>query len=213
MKIVTFLITLQLATISLSAQSLFELYLMIPNQVALGDRYARESMIENYQAADKTLTKNTNYRLDKVDEKNGFMSVTGNMEGEWEMCYWNLVNKKLIAVYFQECGPVCHVGEFKFFIFQDNQLYEQDIEKIIPGYTSIYKDFFKNYTDQIEKELEEKDVTVTLLFEIPRKGKDIIAVLGNEDSRDSYSELVKGDRMLLKWENGKFTKDKIYWSE
>ena len=213
MRIVTIIILLQLTTLSLSGQTLFDIYLMLPDKVGLGDGTKRELMIKKYKAGDKTLGNNLHYRFDKVDEKNGFLSVTGIMEGHWEMCYWNTDGKKLIAVYFQGCGPVCYIEEFKFFLFQDNKLYEQDIENIIPGYQTIYSDFFINYSENIKKELNEKDITATLLFKIPREGKDIIALFGNEDSKENYSTFSKGDRMILKWDNGKFIKGKIFWNK
>lgn len=207
------IIFFQLTAISLSAQTLFDIYLMLPNKVGLGDQPTRELMIKNYRAGNKSLEGNLNYRFDTVDERNGFLSVTGAMEGQWEMCYWNIENEKLIAIYFQGCGPVCYIEEFKFFILQDNKLLEQKTEDIIPGYATLYDDFFINYSENTTKELKEKDIIATLLFKIPRKGKDIIALFGNEDSKETYSKFSKGDRMILKWDNGKFRKDKIYWSE
>jgi hypothetical protein len=210
---IALIIFFQLTTLSLSAQTLFDIYLMLPEKVGLGDRSTRELMIKNYHAGDKSLQGNINYRFDTVDERNGFLSVTGAMEGQWEMCYWNTQRNKLIAIYFQGCGPVCYIEEFKFFILQDNKLFEQKIENIIPGYKSIYNDFFIDYSENTKKELREKDIIATLLFKIPRKGKDIIAFFGNEDSKETYSKFSKGDRMLLKWDNGKFIKDKIFWSE
>lgn len=207
------IIFFQLTAISLSAQTLFDIYLMLPNKVGLGDQPTRELMIKNYRAGNKSLEGNLNYRFDTVDERNGFLSVTGAMEGQWEMCYWNIESEKLIAIYFQGCGPVCYIEEFKFFILQDNKLLEQKTEDIIPGYATLYDDFFINYSENTTKELKEKDIIATLLFKIPRKGKDIIALFGNEDSKETYSKFSKGDRMILKWDNGKFRKDKIYWSE
>ena len=61
--------------------------------------------------------------------------------------------------------------------------------------------------------MREKDIIATLLFKMPRKGKDIVALFGNEDSKETYSKFSKGDRMLLKWDNGKFVKGKIFWSK
>lgn len=213
MRAFAILIFTLLTSFCASAQTLYDIYLMLPDKVGLGDRAERQQMIRNHQMGNKKLGDKLYYRFDIVDEKNGFLSVTGGFEGIWEMCYWNLKDRKLIAVYFQGCGPVCYIEEFKFFTLQNGKMQPQDIEEIIPGYKTIYEDFFINYSENRKKELSDKHIIATLLFRIPRKGKDIIALFGNEDSKETYSKFSKGDRMLLKWHNGKFTKDKIYWSK
>lgn len=213
MRTLAILIFTLLTSFYVSAQTLYDIYLMLPDKVALGDRVTREQMVKNHQTGNKKLGDNLHYRFDIVDEKNGFLNVTGLFEGIWEMCYWNLGNKKLIAVYYQGCGPVCYIEEFKFFTLQNGKIQPQDIENVIPGYNTIYEDFFVDYSDNRKKELRDKDIIATLLFKIPRKGKDIIVLFGNEDSKETYSKFSKGDRMLLKWDNGKFTKDKIFWSK
>lgn len=61
--------------------------------------------------------------------------------------------------------------------------------------------------------MKEKDILATLLFELPKKGKDIMAKWGNEDKQSVYKTYGIGDRMLLKWNDGKFEKSKIYWNK
>lgn len=187
---------------------------MLPN-AGLGDAREREQMIENYKKGNTSL-KDVHYRFDIVDEANGFLSVTGAMEGKWEMCYWNLPdNKRLIAVYFQGCGPVCYIEEFQFFHFDGNKktFTPVDREIIIPGYKSIYDNFLLKDLTETRAQLKKDDVIATLLFRIPRKGKEIIAMFGNEESAGVYAKYAKGNRMTLTWDNGTFKKGKIYWEK
>jgi len=214
MKTILTVTLLQLTSLLTSGQTLFDIYLKLPERVALGDMRTREQMIQNYKDGNKTLGGEIIYRFDIVDEKNGFLSVTGAFEGIWEMCYWNLGDsKKLVAVYDQGCGPVCYIEGFRFYHFQDGKMVEQQKELIIQDYDTIYEDFFITYSENFKKELKKQDILATLLFKLPRTGKDIVAFFGNEDSKETYAKFSKGDRMLLKWDNGRFIRDKIYWSE
>ena len=155
-----------LTTLYASAQTLYDIYLMLPDKVALGDRVAREQMIKNYQTGNKKLGDKLYYRFDIVDEKNGFLNVTGGFEGIWEMCYWNLGKKKLIAVYHQGCGPVCYIKEFKFFTLQNGKIELLEIEDIIPGYKTLYEDFFIDYSDNRQKKLRDNDMLNTGVFNL-----------------------------------------------
>lgn len=214
MKTILIVAVLHLTCLVASAQTLFDIYLKLPAKGALGDEKTRQQMISNYKKGVKTTGSEINYRFDVVDENNGFLSVTGGIEGIWEMCYWNLDDgKKLVAVYYQGCGPVCYIESFKFYHLQDGKLVEQEKNTIIEGYDTLYENFFLDYSEKLKKELKDQEIIATLLFRLPRNGKDIIALFGNEYSKEIYSEFSKGDRMLLKWDNGKFKKDKIYWSK
>ncbi|MFZ6014424.1 MAG: hypothetical protein ACOYXT_29060 [Bacteroidota bacterium] len=197
---------------TLCGQNLFDLYTMLPDGAAMGDKTVRAQMIKDHKAGVSDLNK-VPYRFETVDEKNGFLSITGAFEGSWEMCYWNLGGDKLIAVYEQSCGPVCGVEKFNFYLLKGEKLTPQNTEVIIPGYKTIYNDFLLRNAEQTKKELEASDITATLLFKIPRQGKNILALFGNEDSDETYAKYSKGNRMVLKWANGKFVKDKIYWEK
>lgn len=209
-KIVIFLL---LTCFYVSGQSLYDFYIMLPDKVTLGNNAIRKQMVKNHKAGIKDIGGDIYFRLDVVDEKNGFLNVVGAFEGMWEMCYWNIENKKLIAVYMEGCGPVCYIEVFKFFIYDNGKLIPQEIESIIPGYKSIEKDFYTKYSENLIKELDKKDIRTSVLFRIPRKGKDIVAKFGDQYSKDDLSKFSNGNRMLLSWQNGKFIKSKIYWSK
>ena len=212
MKTILLVTLFQLVSLLVQGQTLFDLYRKLPDKDALlGNVKSREQMIQNFKNGKGTGDLYVGF--DVVDEKNGFLNITGAFEGIWEMCYWNMANNiKLVAVYQQECGPVCAINVFKFYRYENDKLVEEQIHHVIPEYEDIYDAFFID-GDTSKKKLDDQDIIATLLFRLPRKGKDIIAMFGNEESKDTYSKFAKGDAMLLKWDNGKFKKDKIYWKE
>jgi hypothetical protein len=194
---------------NLHSQTLIDLYKMLPQSSVLTDEKTTEKMIINYRSGQQSY--NIPYAFDIIDEKNGFLNITGGFEGNWEMCYWNIGSKKLVAVYYQACGPACYIERFEFFSFENGQLQNLRVEDVIPGYTTLYDEFFNGSPDSLKKELEKKDVGSALLFQLPRKGKDLLAIFGSEAEASEYKPYLKGDRRVLKFENGKFVKDKFYW--
>jgi len=184
---------------------------MLPEQATSGTKSEREQMINNYKSGNNKRTDNSRLKFETVDNKNGYLKVDA-LDGRWEMCYWNLPDEKLVAVYQEACGPSCYVEHFDFFKLTGGKLVLQNIDSIIPGYSSLQKDFYKKNATDVEKERKEKDVYVTVLFRIPTTGKDILAVLDIEENINNkpMSAFSKGNRMVLKWSNGKFAKDKIF---
>ncbi len=153
--------------------------------------------------------KGIRYAFEMVDIKNGYLKITGKMEGHIQMCYWNMTNgDKLIAIYQEGCGPVCYIEHFYFYEYNGEDFKSIDWHTIIPD---IYNDFFRGDINFQLEEMKNKDVLATLLFELPRTGKNIIAKWGNEDFQDIYKKYGLGDRMILIWDDGKFMKGEIYW--
>jgi hypothetical protein len=194
------------------SQTLFDIYKALPTGVALCDLPCREKMISNHKA--NKSTQDIHYRFNIADEKNGFLSVTGALEGRWEMSYWNLPNnKKLVAVYQEGCGPMCGIDIFKFFLYENGKIHLENIESVIPGYKTIYEDFFIQDPKASKLKLEDQDIITTLLLQLPRKGKTITAIFDIEGSTEVCSKYCKGNRMALEWNNGQFQKSKIYWDK
>src|SRR5688500_4972319 len=88
---------------NISAQSILDLYELLPERLTLGNQQTTEKIILNYREGHQH---DIPYRFDIVDEKNGFLTVAGPAQTVWEMRSWNLgQNKKLIAVYSHQCDP------------------------------------------------------------------------------------------------------------
>lgn len=60
-------------------------------------------------------------------------------------------------------------------------------------------------------EMKSLGFKISLLFQLPSKGKNITVKYGNEESNDIYEKWLKGNRMELVWKSGKFEKGKVYW--
>ncbi|HTN68351.1 MAG TPA: hypothetical protein VLZ33_02710 [Dysgonamonadaceae bacterium] len=149
-----------------------------------------------------------NYAFDIIDLRNGYLRLIGPFEGHIQMCFWNLTNgNKLIAIYEEGCGPVCYIVQFDFYEYNGKDFIPIKWQNIIPD---IYQFFFQDLASNIE-EMKQKDILATLLFELPRNGKNIVAKWGNEDTQETYKKYGVGDRMNLIWNDGKFTKGDIYW--
>jgi hypothetical protein len=179
------ILDISLLTISTSgiAQTLFDIYKNLPTGIVPCDLPCRDKMINNHKA--NKSTQDVHYRFNIADEKNGFLPVTGAFEGHWEMSYWNLPDsKKLVAVYQEGCGPLCALEIFKFFYYENGKIQSADIQSVIPGYKTIYEDFFIQDPKASKLKLEDQDIITTLLFQLPRKGKTITAIFDIEGSTE-----------------------------
>ena len=173
---------------------------------------SRETSIKNYKSSIKSRDL-VSYHLDTVDERNNYLKMSRFTAGTLEMRSWNLGTKQLVAVYEQVCDPICGITQFNFFVVNGKSIEKQNIEDIIPGYATIYDDFVikDNMTKELMEKFKRNEIIAYLLFRLPRTGNDITVLFGNEDTNETYTKFSKGNRMLLKWTNGTFVKDKIYW--
>lgn len=199
------------------SQNIVDFFEMIPNSFLNLTKEKRKEISKyslnnrNNEDISKDLsTYNIKYAF-VADIKNGYLWLEGAFDGHLEMCYWNISNgNKLIAVYIQGCAPVCSVYLFDFYLYNGKNIQKLNSDDIIPD---IYNDFFGKNIEKKQQNMKKKDILATLLFELPKKGKDIMAKWGNEDKQSVYKTYGIGDRMLLKWNDGKFEKSKIYWNK
>jgi len=218
LKVIFFLVLLA-SSVSGYSQNILDYFQMLPDSSVLGlTAGERKKIVEvskdnkNSEDAMQDISlRNVLYSFDVVDIKNGFLKVIGAMEGHLQMCYWNLKNgNKLIAVYQEGCGPECYVERFDFYNYDGKTFTVRPYEKTVP---EIYDDFFKADKAKALTDMETLDISASLLFELPRTGKNIIAKWGNTEDKEIYKEYAKGNRMVLLWDDGTFKKSDIYWSE
>ncbi|MCK9613087.1 MAG: hypothetical protein PHR81_02490 [Bacteroidales bacterium] len=203
-------------------QNILDYFQMIPDRSVTGIlRKDRAKIVavskdnKSYEDASKDMSElDIMYSFEMVDVSNGYLKMVGAMEGHLKMCYWNLKNGyKMISVYQEGCDPECEVAGFDFYIFDGDMYKNVPYEEIIPD---IYNDFFLTDTNSsrtvqvIKAEMGKKNISATLLFDLPQKGKDIIAKWGNSEDNQVYKEFAVGNRMLLKWNDGKFEKAKYF---
>lgn len=213
-------IILLITNFSISAQTLFDLYLKLPEQNAMTDIESRKKMIAVFKSKESNFNTENGvfYYFDAVDHKNGYMTIAGTFEGSWSMCYWKLKNgNKLVAVLQIGCGPVCCVENFDFFVFDGLSLKKTKQ----PAVKSINDSDFFSYTQEKLNSLYDKyDMPMSLLFKLPQYGKNITALIYCEfdnpgsDFEKYLRPYQKGNRLTLKFqEDGIFTKGKLYTEE
>lgn len=198
------------------SQTIVDFFETVPDSSILGLTIEQRKEIVKYSIDNKSVkdaykdfsNNQIDYAFDIIDIKNGYLRLIGAFEGHIQMCYWNLKNgNKLISIYFEGCGPVCYIEQFDFYEYNGKDFKPIDWHLIIPD---VYDDFFIDQKSGI-KEMKQKDILATLLFDLPRTGKNIVAKWGNEDSQETYKKYGHGDRMILNWDDGKFKKGDIYW--
>ncbi len=217
-KNVVLIIVLMFA-LNVHSQKITDFFLMLPDSSVMYLPKADRELIVKHSADNVTKDDmyldfeqgKVNYGFSIMDIKNGYLELTGMMEGRMQFCYWNKADgTKLIAAYEEGCGPVCGVVSFDFYVYDGKKLTPVKRSDIIPD---IYDDFFTGDPEKQKAEIEKEDVFATLLYELPRTGKNITAKFGNEESQAYYKKYAKGDRMELIWNDGTFKKGKFYWVE
>lgn len=149
-------------------------------------------------------------RIGVRDIRNGYMNLTGTIEGVWEMCFWNTADKgKLVAVNVRSCGPVCGTRLFFYRLDADGVL-QPDPEvwsalerQLEPG------DFYQKGRLG-PRELEAlKNLAKTAVYDLPRLGRDIVARRDeNAPPEKGVPEmLMRSDpRVVFVWDGMSFTK-------
>ena len=217
-KIIVTLIVALSITASGYSQDIIHFFKNVPDSSIMNiSKYDREKIVKQSidnrsdDDAHKDLSiDGVNYAFNVVDIRNGYLSLTGFFEGRFQMCYWNLKNgNKFIAVYCEDhhtLGAV--VGSLCFYEYNGKSYKPIDRDKVIPN---IFDDFLGDNKEAKLKKMGEDETYASVIYQLPRKGKNIIAKWGNMDGQEAYREYGIGDRMVLVWNNGTFTKGKIYW--
>ena len=217
MKHIFFLLFFTSLSVASFSQTIIDFFESIPDSSLLNLTKEERKEIVKYSIDNKTeddaikdlMGDKINYTFSVVDLRNGYLRMIGAFEGHIQMCYWNMKDgKKLVAIYSEGCGPVCYVAQFDFYEYDGVDFKPINWRSIVP---EIYLDFFGENSKSKTEELNKEDILATLLFELPRNGKNITAKWGNEDSQETYKKYGIGDRMNLIWNDGNFIKGEIYW--
>ena len=201
------------ATYSLSAQTILDLFKWLPDSVIPQlDQPSREYLVAvqtNDESIDFDNLKEMLYTFESVDIKTNYLKIISS-EDFIEMFSWNISSgSKMIAIYKQECKSICNVERFDFFRFNGSEYEPLFFNDIMPN--DIQLDFFKNDMLGSLNEMKSKGYKFSLLYTLPKKGKNIVVKFGNEETTDIYQKWLKGNRMELVWKSGVFEKGKVYW--
>lgn len=198
-------------------QNIMELFTHVPDTSVFGLSYDERSLIVKHSADNQTIEdafddinqRGVYYAMSIVDVKNGYLEMVGPFEGDMAMVYWNMTNgNKLVAIKIVTCGPVCVTEQFHFYEYDGLDFIPRSPRDIVPVQ---YNDFIKGDIAHQTAAMEKNDIVATLLFELPRQGKNIIARWGNERDAGDYKPYAKGNTMILQWNDGKFKMSVPEW--
>lgn len=180
MKKLIILFLIMLVASQSKAQNIIDFFYSIPSNYVDDLSYLeRKELIEN-----KTLTKDDLLYSIDYDRQNGYLRMEQSYtEGQsgfgiYEITYWNLDNKKLIAVSsVMGSNGGTHQNDFKFFTYE-NQILTEARTGYLLDYTSNFDVFINNLISDFTKIGTKQEIKEDLKYfgftiELPKKGKDI----------------------------------------
>ncbi len=184
-----------------NAQNIIDFFYSVsPNYVDDLSYLERKKLIEN-----KTLTKDDLLYSIKYDKQNGYLRMEQNyIEGQsgfgiYEVTYWNLNSKKLIAVSsIMGSNGGTHQNDFKLFTYE-NEILTEAKTGYLKDYTSNFDVFINNLISDFtikgtKQEIKEDLKYFGFTIELPKKGKDIkvsFKPLIPEYFEENYSKYLK----------------------
>ena len=212
------LYTLLLLSSVACAQGLEEIFLALPDSAVLNLSKSDRQLLWKKAKLNVPVNEAVQHQDPKLqlaihdlDIKNGYLGVAGNsFEGDYRLCYWNLPEgKKLIAAYEESYATFAAVESFAFYVYgPDKTVTYVAMKDLIPP---VENALFRGDAAQVRQELEEKDINVAILYDLPRRGKDIIARISADMTTAQIKPYFHGNRLQIVWDNGKFRIGKVYW--
>lgn len=208
-----FLLFLSLSVYGQQTRQLFTLFVTLPDSAVVGlTAQQRSRLVKNFEESKQQYDQELPFRLHTVDHRNGFLGLDGAFEGVWQMCYWNLPDgRKLICTYAEGCGPVCQAVQFDFYYYDGQHLEAVARSRIIPEFDTLETRFLRYSPEETYREFDQKDIVASVLYRIPRRGKNITVSFGNEEEDQTYRPYVHGTKIDLIWQDGTFRAGTPYW--
>lgn len=198
-------------------RKLFDILLHLPDESSMISKEETLRIITRSQSEDNTIRPSQDifYAIKEFDHVNKYLDIHGAFDGTWTMrCWEQKEGLEIIAVLQTSCSPLCIVDYLRFYEYDGLKMKEVQRPQITQIY---YTDFFNLSPQEFENIRENNDTQISILFELPKKSKNIHAYLNNQfDGKGSDYELYlkeyqKGQRIPFIYNNnGNFTKGKIY---
>ncbi|RRJ92686.1 hypothetical protein EG240_02565 [Paenimyroides tangerinum] len=203
MKFVIFVTLIFFPLQDMKSQNIIDLFYVIP------DKFVDDlTVIER-----KELLKNESIIKDDMiyyinfDKQNGYLRFEQNyMEGQsgyaiFEITFWNLKNKKLIAVssVFGSNGGF-HQNDFKFFEYKNGIL-----SLVKTGYLKNYSNNFEDFINRLVSEFTKVNVNQTIkedlkyigfTIDLPKEGKNINVSFTESDLYNEYSKYLNKESKI-----------------
>lgn len=172
------------------AQNILDIFESLPDSVVLNLSIDERKKISSISKDNKNIDDakaNINkykiaYAFENVDLKNAYIKLIGIIEGQLQICYWNLPDKyKLVGVYKETCGPVCITSQINFYLY--NKIKGFDDRKLIN--VIPLKEIELQITNDLLNKCGEQanNILDNVLFQFPNNGKDIVLTYNNENTK------------------------------
>lgn len=196
MKQILILIIFIASIAKVNAQNIIDFFYSVPTEYIDNLSYIeRKKLIKNGD-----LTIDDRYYSIEIDKRNGYLRLNQSYtEGQsgygiFEISYWNLPNKKLIALSsIGGSNGGFSQNNFKFFEYEKDKLTEINTG-YLKSYSSNFDVFMNNLVSEftksnISQKIKDELVTAQFTIELPKNGKDIhISFKENYMSSPDYFE-------------------------
>ncbi|MCB9017695.1 MAG: DUF3256 family protein [Paludibacteraceae bacterium] len=207
---------------STKAQGIEYFFITLPNQyISQLSSGQRQLLITNVREGKKDSSVVNNYggksTLVRFNEKTEFIQVKLSSQGNFSAKKFTMPDSSsLFAMGFWLCSPACD-GDLAF--FHEKSMKEATITEILP--TIHISDFFNEDSlaaNNLKKEqIDTKFDANFIHYELQENSDDIFVYFDNETylgevAFKRWKKMMKGNRLILKWEDGHFVKDEVSFS-
>jgi len=212
MRNLILLFTLLLFSSNLLCQDITYFFQNLPDSCLLNLSKQERKKIANNHSDELVMIGYNSFMFKKVDDKFGYL--IGSFDGCVNLKIWELSNgEKLIAVHKSNGTIGICYREFHFYKYNGKGYELLNNLDVLP-LEDIEQGFFKgNYEDNINRIHEDFNFSC-LIESISPEGFNISVnyyLVGDTANYEKYG--VIGDKMELIWNDGKFIKGKVYWSD
>ena len=147
----------------------------------------------------------------RVEDKRAYFYCSAAEEGI-SFSYWDISNgNNLIVIWDYSDGPPSYNDNLSFYYYIGNDFTLLDWLDVMPE--DLIYNFFENDSEQnIERMLI--DMNSPLGVHFYKDGLNLVMSLHLTEKKSKYKKYgLIGNRMELVWNDGKFTKGKVYWSK
>jgi hypothetical protein len=210
MKNLILIFTVALFSTQLLSQDITYFFLNLPDEVFFGvSKEYRKKIAES----------DTSIQIDEftysltVKDKSAYFSYSAANEG-MSFSYWDISNGNNLIVIWKSDGPPSYHDKLSFYHYNGNDYTLLDWLDVMPkdimplGFL-IYNFFENNPEKNIER------MSKGMVYpgvHIYKDGLNMVMSLGLTEKKSKKYGLI-GNRMELIWNDGKFTKGKVYWSD
>ncbi len=208
MKNLILLITVALFSTKLLSQDFTYFFQNLPDEVFFG--VSKENRKKIAESDTSIQIDEFTYSL-RVEDKRAYFYCSAAEEGI-SFSYWDISNgNNLIVIWDYSDGPPSYNDNLSFYYYNGNDFTLLDWSDVMSEEISI-NNFFSNNPEQNIKRMSE-DLHFLPGEHFNKEGMNLVLSWGVYDKEMFKKYGIIGNKMELIWNDGKFTKGKVYWSK